>query len=170
MNSTTVKITPRRSLTFFALLSLFIVTFSYAFALFIGAACVYLPYLALSKLERVPSELFLLLLGGIVLAATILWSLLPRWEKFEAPGMLLGRAEHPRLFGELEHIAETHKQPLPKKVYLVLGVTAFVADRGGILGFGNRRILGIGLPMLSILTVSELRATLIGVSEANVGI
>jgi heat shock protein HtpX len=45
-------------------------------------------------------------------------------------------------------------------VYLIGQVNAFVADRGGIMGFGSRRVMGIGLPLLSILTVSELRGVL----------
>ena len=45
-------------------------------------------------------------------------------------------------------------------MYLIGQVNAFVADRGGIMGFGSRRVMGIGLPLLSILTVSELRGVL----------
>ena len=39
-------------------------------------------------------------------------------------------------------------------------VNAWVADRGGILGFGSRRVMGLGLPLMSILTVSQFRAVL----------
>src|SRR5207249_5063390 len=43
---------------------------------------------------------------------------------------------------------------------LIGQVNAFVSDRGGLLGFGSRRILAIGLPLLSLLTVSEFRGVL----------
>ena len=67
---------------------------------------------------------------------------------------------HPRLFAELNAIAAALDEPLPREVYLVVQVNAFVADRGGIMGFGSRRVMGIGLPLLSSLTVSEMRAVL----------
>jgi Zn-dependent protease with chaperone function len=88
------------------------------------------------------------------------WSLIPRRDKFEPPGPLLQRASHPRLFAELEHIAASLNEPLPREVYLIGQVNAFVADRGGILGFGSRRIMAIGLPLLSVLTISEFRGVL----------
>jgi len=73
---------------------------------------------------------------------------------------LLQRTSHPRLFAELDYIAASLNEPLPREVYLIGQVNAFVADRGGILGFGSRRIMAIGLPLLSILTISEFRGVL----------
>jgi heat shock protein HtpX len=84
----------------------------------------------------------------------------PRPEQFEAPGLLLEPQAHPRLFAELHTIAAALDEPLPREVYLVGQVNAFVADRGGIMGFGSRRVMGIGLPLLSSLTASEVRAVL----------
>jgi heat shock protein HtpX len=126
----------------------------------LAIACVYLPYLAFTSAEHPPAQLGLLVLGGIIVGATILWSLVPRREKFEAPGLLLEPPAHPRLFAELQAIAAALNEPLPREVYLVGQVNAFVADRGGIMGFGSRRVMGIGLPLLSSLTVSEMRAVL----------
>jgi len=37
---------------------------------------------------------------------------------------------------------------------------AFVALRGGILGIGSRRVMGIGIPLLRTLRVDELRAVI----------
>lgn len=105
-------------------------------------------------------QILLLLLFGIVIAGTMLWSLVPRPDKFEAPGLLLDRAAHPRLFAELEGIADALSEPLPREVYLIGAPNAFVADRGGIMGFGSRRIMGLGLPLLSLLTISQFRAVL----------
>jgi Zn-dependent protease with chaperone function len=39
-------------------------------------------------------------------------------------------------------------------------MNAFVGDRGGIMGFGSRRIMGLGLPLLALLNISEFRAVL----------
>jgi heat shock protein HtpX len=158
--STEQKITPRRSVALFALLAITMVVISYVVIVLLAAACVYLPYLAFTSTEHPPAQLGLLVLGGIVVGATILWSLVPRREKFEAPGLLLEPPAHPRLFAELHAIAAALNEPLPREVYLVGQVNAFVADRGGIMGFGSRRVMGIGLPLLSTLTVSEMRAVL----------
>jgi Zn-dependent protease with chaperone function len=154
------KIAPRRSVALFALLAITMVVVSYSVIVLLAIACVYLPYLAFTSAEHAPAQLGLLVLGGIIVGATILWSLVPRREKFEAPGLLLEPTAHPRLFAELHAIATALNEPLPREVYLVGQVNAFVADRGGIMGFGSRRVMGIGLPLLSSLTVSEMRAVL----------
>jgi heat shock protein HtpX len=154
------RIAPRRSVALFAFLAIAMVVVSYIVILLLAIACVYLPYLALTSMESPPAQLGLLLLAGIVVAATILFSLVPRPEKLEAPGLLLEPHSHPRLFAELHTIAAALDEPLPREVYLVGQVNAFVADRGGIMGFGSRRVMGIGLPLLSSLTVSEIRAVL----------
>lgn len=154
------KIAPRRSVALFALLAITMVVVSYIVIVLLAIACVYLPYLAFTSTEHPPAQLGLLVLGGIIVGATILWSLVPRREKFEEPGLLLEPSAHPRLFAELHAIATALNEPLPREVYLVGQVNAFVADRGGIVGFGSRRVMGIGLPLLSSLTVSEMRAVL----------
>src|SRR5437660_12228244 len=81
----------------------------------------------------------------------------PRREKFEPPGTPLDRDTHPLLFAELDDIAGSLNEALPGEVYLIGQVNAFVADRGGILGFGSRRIMAVGLPLLSVLNISEFR-------------
>lgn len=154
------KIAPRRSVALFALLAITMVVVSYIVIVLLAIACVYLPYLAFTSAEHPPAQLGLLVLGGVIVGVTILWSLVPRREKFEAPGLLLEPPAHPRLFAELQAIAAALNEPLPGEVYLVGQVNAFVADRGGIMGFGSRRVMGIGLPLLSSLTVSEMRAVL----------
>jgi hypothetical protein len=47
---------------------------------------------------------------------------------------------------------------MPNDVYLVGDVNAFVTHRGGFMGFGSRRVMGLGLPLLQLVTVSELKA------------
>src|SRR5277367_692630 len=154
------RITPRRSVALFAVLAIVMVVVSYIVIILLAIACVYLPYLAFTSAEHPPAQLALLVLGGILVAGTILWSLLPRLDKFDAPGLLLEPSAHPRLFAELNAIASALNEPLPREVYLIGNVNAFVADRGGIMGFGSRRVMAIGLPLLSSLTISEIRAVI----------
>jgi heat shock protein HtpX len=142
----------------FALLSIVMVAASYVFVLLLAAACVYLPYLLVVESESPGLQTLLLLLFGVIIAATMLWSMIPRRDKFKAPGLLLDRATQPRLFAELENIAGSLHEPMPSEVYLIGDVNAWVADRGGF--FGTRRVMGLGLPLLSILTISQFRAVL----------
>jgi Zn-dependent protease with chaperone function len=157
-----VKVTmaPRRSVALFALLAIAMVIASYVIVIILAVACIYLPYWIIENAEHAPGQILLLLLGGVVIAGAMLWSLIPRRDRFEPPGPLLERTSHPRLFAELDNIAASLNEPLPLEVYLIGQVNAFVADRGGILGFGSRRIMAIGLPLLSILTISEFRGVL----------
>jgi heat shock protein HtpX len=155
-----VTIAPRRSVGLFALLAIVMVIASYVFVIVLAAACIYVPYWIIENAEHPPGQILLLLLGGVVIAGAMLWSLIPRRDRFEPPGPLLQRSSHPRLFAELDNIAASLNEPLPREVYLIGQVNAFVADRGGVLGFGSRRIMAIGLPLLSILNISEFRGVL----------
>lgn len=102
----------------------------------------------------------LLCLACLVASAVIAWSVLPRWDRFKPPGVEVTAKEHPELFAEIERIASATGQRKPAHVYLVPDVNAFVAQRGGIMGFGSRRVMGIGLPLMRTLQVDELRAVL----------
>jgi heat shock protein HtpX len=81
-----ISIAPRRSAVLFAPLAILMVVASYILVILLSAACVYLPYLALSASEFPPMQLVVLFLGGILIAGAMLWSLLPRRDKFQAPG------------------------------------------------------------------------------------
>lgn len=93
-------------------------------------------------------------------AGVIAWSVLPRIDRFEPPGPEVTAADQPELFAMIREVAAATAQPLPAHVYLVHDVNAFVAQRGGVLGFGSRRVMGVGLPLARALTVSELRAVI----------
>jgi heat shock protein HtpX len=159
MNVSKVTIRPRRSMAIFAVLAIVMVILSYVVLLALAVASVYLPYLALAS-GVANLQLYILLLFGIALAGALLWSMMPRRDKFTPPGPLLERSAHPRLFAELDYIAGSLGEQLPLEVYLIGDMNAFVADRGGVMGFGSRRIMGLGLPLLSLLTISEFRAVL----------
>jgi len=91
---------------------------------------------------------------------TVLWSLRPRLDTFEAPGPRLTKAGQPELFGAIEDVARATGQSMPAEVYAVADVNAFVSTRGGVLGIGGRRVMGLGVPLLHLLTVDELKAVL----------
>lgn len=158
MSSPVVNIPPRRSLGLFAGLAMLMVVISYIFMLLLAAACVYIPFLILTYSSGF--QTLALLIAGVIVAGSIVWSLVPRRDKFKAPGTPLERASHPRLFAELDNIARALDEPLPSEVYLIGDANAWVADRGGIMGFGSRRVMGLGLPLLAALNVSQFRAVL----------
>lgn len=155
-----LEIQRRHSIALFAILGIVLVIGSYLFVALLAAGCVYLPYITFSRAQSEHGWDVLILFFGIVIAATMLWSLIPRRQRFTAPGLLLDRSSHPRLFAEIDSIAAVLSEPAPSDVYLIGDANAFVADRGGIMGFGSRRIMGLGLPLLSTMTVSQVRAVL----------
>jgi heat shock protein HtpX len=81
-------------------------------------------------------------------------------DKFDPPGPLLDRAAQPKLFAQIDQVAASLNERSPSAVYLIGEPNASVADRGGVLGFGSRRVMCLGLPLFSVLTISELRAVL----------
>lgn len=99
-------------------------------------------------------------LVAIITAGVILWSILPRFDKFVAPGPRLAPEAQPELFDVVRGVAAETAEEMPHEVYLVPNVNAFVTHRGGIAGIGRRRVMGIGMPLLQALTVSELRAVI----------
>jgi Zn-dependent protease with chaperone function len=155
-----VTIRPRRSMVLVALFSVAMVIVSYAFVLSLAAACVLLPYWLMTSTSSANGQLVLLFLFGVAIAGAIVWSVIPRPDKFKAPGPLLEKSEHPRLFAELESIAAALNEPMPREVYLIGDLNAWVGDRGGLMGFSSRRVMGLGLPLLAVLTVSQFRAIL----------
>lgn len=102
-----------------------------------------------------------LVAGACVLAAVVLaWSALPRIDRFQPPGPELTEASHPELFAMIREVAKATGQRMPVHVYAVLEVNAFVTERGGIMGIGSRRVMGIGLGLLNAFTVDEVRAVI----------
>ena len=150
---------PRRSLAGWAALAVLMVICSYVVTILLAVACVGLPLLLIAYVTT-NLQAWLLLLCGIVLAATILWSLAPRRDNFKPPGPRLEPASQPRLIAELESIAKALNEPLPREVYLIPDVNAWVAERGGAMGMGSRRVMGLGLPLMQMLTISQFRAVL----------
>lgn len=145
------------SLTLRALTAVALMVGFYLLAVGVGVGLLLLPYLEWRWFDRVHIKLAL---GCVVAAGVILWSLVPRFDRFEPPGPLLEPRRQPRLFAFLADIAAKTGQAMPEEVYLLLEVNAWVAQRGGLMGFGSRRVMGIGLPLLQMLSQSRFAAVI----------
>ena len=97
--------------------------------------------------------------GGLAMYA-ILQGIIPRRPKFVEPGPRLAPDEQPELFDEIRRTAEATDDAMPEDVYLAPDVNAGVAHVGGFVGIGARPIMILGLPLLAVLNVSELRGVI----------
>jgi heat shock protein HtpX len=129
----------------------------YLLAVGIAGALLWIPYAEYVYTNRITPKIAILCL---VSGATILWSVVPRFDKFIAPGPKLQRDKFPRLYEELETVARATDQAMPAEVYLVPQVNAWVMQRGGIMGIGGKRVMGLGLPLMRVLSRSQFRAVL----------
>jgi hypothetical protein len=97
----------------------------YALALGLAGLLLYLPYAEMQHLGRVHGKLAIFAVVG---AGLILWSIVPRLDRFEAPGPRLVPEENPDLFEEIGRIARaTHQEPPREERRLF----AFLADQPG---------------------------------------
>ncbi len=159
MRSVRVKAPRRRLLGLWAVLGLGAIVFSYALSLAAAVACVILPLIAFRhNIGGVVSIMTIPL--GMIMAGAILWSLVPRREKFKPPGVPIDLARELRLKDFIDRIALDLGERAPADVYLIPEANAFVTERGGFLGLGRKRIMGLGLPIVATMSVSELRAVL----------
>lgn len=145
------------SLTTRAIIAVLLMIGFYVLSLLVAGALIWIPYAEWVYLERLDLRVAL---GCILAALLILYSMFPRHDKFKPPGPLITRDQHPRLFEELAKLAMQTGQELPHEVYLIPDVNAWVAQRGGTMGIGSRRVMGLGVPLMRLLTVSEFRAVL----------
>ena len=140
-----------------AVLAIVLMIGFYLMALGLAAGLVAIPYLELVSLNRLDFRIAFFCLVG---AAVIVWSILPRIDRFPQPGPALTPDRHPSLFRSIESVARSTGQAMPAEVYLIPDVNAWVAQRGGVMGLGSRRVMGLGLPLLQGLTLPQFRAVL----------
>lgn len=140
-----------------AALALVLMVSFYALALGVAAGLLWLAWLDLIA-TRHPS--IRVIAFCVLSAGSVLWAILPRRDRFEAPGPRITPAEQPELFRLIHDVAKATSQPMPEDVYVMNDVNAFVARRGGIMGFGSRRVMGIGLPLMQSLSVDEFKGVL----------
>ncbi|HEU4394412.1 MAG TPA: M48 family metallopeptidase [Planctomycetota bacterium] len=150
--------TPGRGwLLFRAALAVGLTVVFYAFSVALALGLFAVAWWMMSGRDRVNGYLLVAcIVGGI----TILWAVVPRWERFVPPGPRLTRERQPRLFALLESVARAAGQEMPAEVYLAPDVNAGVTERGGLLGFGGRRVMILGLPLMAALRVEEFRGVL----------
>lgn len=129
----------------------------YGLALGTAFGLLYLIYVEFFVIGTVNLRLTVFALIGAVI---ILWAIFPRIDEFKAPGPRITRKKYPALFEQIDSVARATGQTMPRDVYLIHDVNAFVTERGGMMGIGSRRVMGIGLPLLHLVTVDELRAIL----------
>jgi heat shock protein HtpX len=140
-----------------ALLALGLMTGFYTLAIAIVVALVALPVAEIVYAHRVTPKLALVCLGA---AITVLWAVVPRRDRFVPPGPELPAAQYPDLHALVREVASATGQQMPADIYLVGDVNAWVAHRGGLMGIGSRRVMGLGLPLMQGVTEDELRAVL----------
>lgn len=90
------------------------------------------------------------LFGAIAIAISIV----PRPSHFDPPGPRLNPAGQPRLFAELDGVARAVGEAMPEEVYVTPEMNA------GVLQRGRRRVMVLGLPLMQVMTVSQMRAVL----------
>ena len=134
------------------------VLLSYLLAIALAVACLCLPFLFF-VLIPISTDSFLfgrLLLSafGLAVGLTILWSLFPRRIPFDPKGVTIDLSKEPRLAGEIKSISAALGEPMPTEVYLLADANAFVMETSG------RRVLGLGLPLLQMLSIAQFRAVL----------
>jgi len=138
-------------------LALILMVCFYALALALAGTLICLPIGMVVFANRIPLKLAILsLIGGCM----ILWSVMPRWDRFIAPGPRLTEKDQPELFRQLQSVAQSTEQTMPAEVYALPEMNAWVANRGGIMGIGSRRIMGIGIPLMQVLSSQQLRGVL----------
>ena len=129
----------------------------YLLAFGIAGLLFWIPYAEWHYLKRIDIRLaFFCVVSGLA----VLISVIPRKDQFVPPGPKLEEQDHPKLFAMLREVAAATEQPMPPDVYLLNQVNAFVAARGGRMGIGGVRVMGIGLPLIQALSVDGLRAVI----------
>jgi heat shock protein HtpX len=92
-----------------------------------------------------------------VVALCILVSLVPRRIRFEPPGPPVTPETQPELLDLVADVAGAVGHPMPDATYLEADVNAAVLETGRLT---RCRVLILGLPLLEVLTVEQLRAVL----------
>jgi Zn-dependent protease with chaperone function len=135
------------------------VVFSYVLTLALGLGLLGIGLFVVAMLAQGNTSALTLqiLLGafGLMAGASVLWALVPRKMRFDAPGAAIDLTREPRLKAEIERIAGALDEPMPTEVYLIADANAFVAQPSR-----GRKVLAIGLPLMQTLTIAELRALL----------
>lgn len=130
----------------------------YLLASALAFGLLWLVYAEFAVIHRVNLKVTVLALVG---AFAILKGCFFLSDGWKAPGPQLTKEQHPRLFASIGGVASKMGARMPDEVYLVPDVNAFVAEVGGFLGvFGGKRVMGIGLGLLSTDSIAQFEATI----------
>jgi heat shock protein HtpX len=140
-----------------ALLAIALMVGFYVLALAIALSLLWIPYAEWTYAGRIHIKILAVCVGG---AFAVLWALVPRLDRFEPPGPRLVEASAPRLFAMVRDVAARTNQGMPSDIYLLNEVNAWVTHRGGVMGIGSRRVMGVGLPLIQTLTTTELKGVI----------
>lgn len=140
-----------------AVIALTLMVSFYLLALAIALGLLWIAYADATSSQRAHLRLGFFC---VVAAGSVLWAIIPRADRFAPPGPRITKIDEPDLFAALEEVAEKTGQEMPADVYLVNDVNAFVTSRGGFMGFGSRKVMGIGLPLMQAVSVQEFKAIL----------
>src|SRR5690349_17113260 len=121
-------------------------------------------YRLLSNVSRAPNPVFQVI-GGVCagfLAIFMFKALLFMRRGARTGDIELGPAEHPELFAFLYRLADEARAPRPHRVYLSAQVNAAVFFDLSIanLILPSRKNLEVGLGLINVLTLGELKAVL----------
>lgn len=148
---------PGMSLQGRAILAIALMIGFYALAFVFLALLLYIPYAEVVFGHNLNVRIIAFCLIG---AFAIAKGIVPRPDKFVAPGPLLTPDAQPKLFSFVTEVSNATKQAMPEEIYLIPDVNAYVMERGGFMGVGSKRVMGVGLPLLASLSVSQFRAVI----------
>lgn len=126
----------------------------YFFSTIVGVGLILLPIIFTVITGRAYLGLFAICLPA---GGAILLSLFPKKITFEPPGPALKEQQHPELFELIRSVAKETNQPMPEYVYLIAEFNAFVSQVSITKNNNDERIMGIGLPLLKEMNISEFK-------------
>ncbi len=140
------------------------VLFSYLLLFALALGCLALPFvLFLFMPDGDTHFLFgrlMISAFGLLVGLTIFSSLLSGDPPVDVKGVLIDLSKEHRLAREIKIVSTALNEPMPSEVYLVADANAFVLEAPGVGGKGKRRIMGLGLPLLQMLSIAQFRAVL----------
>src|SRR5262245_38344672 len=126
----------RRSITGRAIEALALLVGFYVLVIVVAGLLIAAPILEFLFADTL--HFALIALAGVGFA--LLWSLIPRREKWVEPGVRCDATSQPELWAAITRTAERSGQPVPRDAYLLNEVNAFVAKRNTIFGLGGRSV------------------------------
>ena len=151
---------PRRSVAGRALLAVLLLLGFYVLGLSIIGALVALDVWLITNNH---SSLRALIVTGVVGYALLrgMFFVERRSTADEVTGIAVTEQEQPRLWALVRDIARRLGTDPPARIYLTPDVNAFVFQRSRFLGLvPGERVMGVGMPLLHVLSLDELRGVL----------